>query len=82
MLERTDCEVFHAPFDVALQSETIEGTKIVIPDLSIICDKSGLQENKYVGVPTIIFEIISPSNQSHYFVFKLNLYMQYGVKKY
>ncbi|WP_373558584.1 Uma2 family endonuclease [Bacillus sp. FJAT-45350] len=60
----------------------MDGTKIVIPDLSGICDKSGLNENRYVGVPTVIFEIISPSNQSHDLVFKLNLYMEYGVKEY
>ena len=82
LLEGTDCEVFHAPFDVELINEKIEGTKIIIPDLSVICDKSGLNENKYIGIPTMIFEIISPSNQSHDLVFKLNLYMQYGVKEY
>ena len=81
-LERKDCEVFHAPFDVELKSDKIEGTKIVVPDLSVICDKSGLTENKFVGVPTLIVEILSPSNQSHDLVFKLNLYMQYGVKEY
>lgn len=30
----------------------------------------------------MIIEISSPSNQSHDLVFKLNLYMQYGVKEY
>lgn len=82
LLEGKDCEVFHAPFDVELKNENMVGTKIVIPDLSVICDKTGLNEDKYVGVPTIIIEIISPSNQSHDLVFKLNLYMQYGVKEY
>ena len=82
ILEGTDCEVFHAPFDVELTNEDIEGTKIVIPDLSVIFDKSGLNETRYVGVPAMIIEIISPSNQSHDLVFKLNLYMQYGVKEY
>jgi Uma2 family endonuclease len=82
LLEGNDCEVFHAPFDIELKKDNLDGTKIVIPDLSVICDKSGLNESKYVGVPTLIIEIISPSNQSHDLVFKLNLYMQYGVKEY
>ena len=82
LLDGSECEVFHAPFDVELTREEMDGTKIVIPDLSVICDKSGLDEEKYVGVPTIIIEIVSPSNQSHDLVFKLNLYMQYGVKEY
>jgi Uma2 family endonuclease len=81
-LEGKDCEVFHAPFDVELSHENLDGNKIVIPDLSVICDKSGLMENKYVGVPALIVEILSPSNQAHDLVFKLNLYMQYGVKEY
>ncbi|ETI66563.1 Uma2 family endonuclease [Neobacillus vireti] len=81
-LEGKTCEVFHAPFDIELHRENMEGNKIIIPDLSVIGDKSGLTENRYVGVPSIIMEILSPSNQSHDLVFKLNLYMQYGVKEY
>lgn len=81
-LEGKECEVFHAPFDVELYNENIDGKKIVIPDLSVICDKNGLLENRFVGVPNLIIEILSPSNQSHDLVFKLNLYMQYGVKEY
>lgn len=82
LLEGSDCEVFHAPYDIDLKNDEMEGDKIVVPDLSVICDKSGLTENKYTGVPTVIFEIVSPSNQAHDLVFKLNLYMQYGVKEY
>ena len=35
-----------------------------------------------VGVLDVMIEIISPSNQSHDLVTKLNIYMQYGVKEY
>ena len=73
LLEGKECEVFHALFDVELKKEGVEGTKIVVPDLSVICDKSGLNDQRYVGVPAIIIEIISPSNQSHDLVTKLNL---------
>ncbi|PLR89083.1 Uma2 family endonuclease [Bacillus sp. T33-2] len=81
-LEDKDCEVFHAPYDVELRREDLEGTKIVVPDISVICDEDGIEENKYVGIPSLIIEIVSPSNQSHDLVHKLNLYMQYGVKEY
>lgn len=81
-LEGKNCEVFHAPTDIELHREDIEGTKIVIPDLSVICGTNGFTENKFVGVPTLIVEILSPSNQSHDLVIKMNLYMQYGVKEY
>jgi Uma2 family endonuclease len=76
------CEVFVAPYDIELKSEKIEGNKIVIPDISVICDKNGFTETKYIGVPHLIVEILSPSNQSHDLVTKLNLYMKYGVKEY
>src|SRR5699024_3439587 len=49
-LEGKSCEVFAAPYDIELENEAIEGTKIVIPDISIICDKSGFTDARYVGV--------------------------------
>lgn len=82
ILEGTNCEVFHAPFDILLKNDEIEGEKLVIPDLSVICDKSGFTDNKYIGVPSLIIEILSPSNQSHDLVTKLNIYMKYGVNEY
>lgn len=81
-LKGKQCQVFSAPFDIRLYKEGLQGEKIVIPDISVICDKAGLGENYYKGVPDLIVEILSPSNQSHDLVFKLNLYMQYGVKEY
>lgn len=82
VLDGKVCEVFHAPFDILLKNDDIEGEKLVIPDLSVICDKSGFTDNKYIGVPSLIIEILSPSNQSHDLVTKLNIYMKYGVKEY
>ena len=35
-----------------------------------------------MGAPELIIEILSPSNQAHDLVFKMNLYMQAGVKEY
>lgn len=55
---------------------------IFIPDLSVICDSEGLEENMFVGVPEITVEILSPSNQSHDLVTKMEAYMKYGVKEY
>ena len=86
-LEGKECEVFPAPFDIELrkaddQEKPSDTPKVVIPDLTVICDKTTLDDNKYVGVPELIIEILSPSNQAHDLVIKLNLYMQYGVKEY
>ncbi|MUK89028.1 Uma2 family endonuclease [Ornithinibacillus sp. L9] len=81
-LEYSDCEVFAAPYDIQLYRDDLDDVKIFIPDLSVICDKSGLVENKYVGVPKLIIEILSPSNQSHDLVVKMEAYMKYGVEEY
>lgn len=81
-LQETPCEVFSAPFDVELKRDESGESHVVIPDLSVICDKTGLTEQKYIGVPTVIMEILSPSNQAHDLVTKLNLYMRVGVQEY
>jgi Uma2 family endonuclease len=69
-LDGESCEVFHAPFDIELKRERMEGMKIVIPDLSVIYEKSGFTEARYIGVPNLIVEILNPSNQSHDLVTK------------
>jgi Uma2 family endonuclease len=81
-LDGKSCEVFHAPFDIELNKDRIEGTKIVIPDFTVICDKSEFTETRYIGVPNLIIEILSPSNQSHDLITKLNIYVNYGVQEY
>jgi Uma2 family endonuclease len=82
LLEGKDCEVLAAPYDIELVDEENDEKKIIIPDLSIICDKTGFTEQKYIGVPELIIEIISPSNQSHDLIFKTNLYQKFCVKEY
>lgn len=80
--KRKQCEVFHAPFDVKLKNSKEENISKVIPDIAVICDKTGLNDKNYIGVPTLIVEILSPSNQSHDFITKINLYQRFGVKEY
>ena len=81
LLAGKECEVMAAPYDIVLSDKENE-EKVVIPDLSVICDPSGFDENRYVGIPDMIIEIVSPSNQAHDIVFKLNLYQKYKVKEY
>lgn len=76
------CKVFHAPFDIVLKNDKIKHPRKVIPDISIICDKNGLNDKNYIGVPNLIVEILSPSNASYDEVIKLNLYMKFGVTEY
>ncbi|RWR12845.1 Uma2 family endonuclease [Siminovitchia fortis] len=81
-LDGKTCELFYAPYDIELNSKKMEGTRVVIPDITVICDPSGFTDARYVGVPDLIVEILSPTNQSLDLVTKLNLYMDYGVKEY
>ena len=77
-----ECKPFIAPFDIVLKNQQEQYPKKVIPDISIICDKTGLSDVNYTGVPTLIVEILSPSNESHDLVTKMNLYQQFGVNEY
>jgi Uma2 family endonuclease len=76
------CEAVISPLDVWLKNEEKALNVKVHPDLMVICDKAGLRESAYYGVPILIIEIISPSNQSHDRIRKYNTYMEFGVKEY
>jgi len=76
------CTPYFAPFDVTLKNEKEKSTSKVQPDLMVICDKSGLEEKGYTGVPSLIIEVISPNNSSHDYTVKFNLYMRFGVYEY
>ncbi|MCM3584773.1 Uma2 family endonuclease [Mesobacillus maritimus] len=81
-LDGGNCQVFSAPYDIHLYRDDLDETNIFIPDLSVICDAGGLEENRFVGVPELIVEILSPSNQSHDLITKMEAYMKYGVREY
>ncbi|MGM9978977.1 MAG: Uma2 family endonuclease [Clostridium sp.] len=79
------CEVYVAPFDVILKTEdeeAINSKSVVQPDISVICDKNKLTDSGCTGSPDMIIEIVSPSNSSHDYITKLNLYQKYKVKEY
>ena len=82
LLNGKECEVLAAPYNIELVDEKNEEKTVIIPDLSIICDRTGFTEQKYIGTPEVIIEIISPSNQSHDLIFKTNLYQKYRIKEY
>ncbi|WP_019907722.1 Uma2 family endonuclease [Thermoanaerobacter indiensis] len=80
-----ECEVYVAPFDVRLidKDETEENCKNVVqPDISVICDKSKLDDKGLKGAPDFIIEVVSPSNASIDYVKKLYLYEKFKVKEY
>jgi Uma2 family endonuclease len=76
-----DCKPYIAPFDVILEDGN-EEVKRVQPDISVICGHNLINENQFKGVPSLIVEVVSPSNASNDYVKKLNLYMRFGVEEY
>lgn len=73
------CRVYPAPFAVKLSEDR---RTIVEPDISVICDRNKLTDRGCAGAPDWIIEIVSPSNSSHDYVLKLNLYADAGVREY
>nr|WP_309298699.1 Uma2 family endonuclease [Alicyclobacillus hesperidum] len=45
-LQGKHCEVFSEPFDVELHQDEITRNKVVIPDIIVIRDKTGLTDQK------------------------------------
>jgi Uma2 family endonuclease len=79
------CQVFHAPFDVCLFGLGEQERTVVQPDISIVCDnsKNKLENGKRCnGAPEFIVEILSPSTSTHDWFYKLNKYLQAGVREY
>ncbi len=73
------CKVYPAPFAVRLFDDN---TTVVEPDISVICDPGRLTHRGCSGAPDWIIEITSPSNSSHDYIRKLNLYNDAGVREY
>lgn len=55
---------------------------ILVPDISIICDNSKFTNQRYNSAPTLVIEILSPSNQYNDTFVKLNKYEVSGVAEY
>ena len=78
-----DCRPMLAPFDITLK-RNLENINVVQPDLMVICDlEEHLNEKDYyMGIPTLVVEIISESTRSKDMIKKLDLYMSTGIKEY
>lgn len=78
--QKGPCKVYPAPFAVKLFED--DNKTVVEPDISVICDPDKLTDQGCTGAPDWIIEIVSPSNSSHDYIRKLNLYADAGVKEY
>ncbi|MBP1760015.1 MAG: hypothetical protein H6Q63_932 [Firmicutes bacterium] len=80
------CPIYPAPFCVRLpqgdEKNNREVKNVVEPDISIICEKSKIDDKGCNGAPDMVIEIISPSSIKTDRVVKFNLYEKAGVKEY
>lgn len=85
-LEGKKCEAFAAPFDVRLfedENDSLDEVDTVVqPDISVVCDRSRLDERGYRGSPEMVIEILSPASKRMDRLIKLNLYQRAKVKEY
>ena len=73
------CEPYMAPFAVYLDEKT---NTYVEPDISVICDKSKLDDRGCNGAPDWIIEIVSPGSRRMDYYTKLFKYRTAGVREY
>ncbi len=74
-----ECEVLAAPFAVFLNKDDIN---YVEPDISVICDRSKLDDKGCHGTPDWIIEIVSPGSKPRDYMTKLFKYRAAGVREY
>jgi len=78
--KKGSCEVFTAPFAVFLNANN---KTYVEPDISVICDKTKLENEKgCMGAPDWIIEIVSQSTKRMDYGLKLFKYCNSGVREY
>lgn len=73
------CKIYPAPFAVYLDEPT---NTYVEPDISVICDKSKLNDRGCNGAPDWIIEIVSPDSRCMDYAIKLFRYHSAGVREY
>jgi Uma2 family endonuclease len=79
------CEPFTSPFDVTLhKGEKKENNiNVVQPDILVICDQENInEEDRYMGTPDLVIEVLSKTNKNHDIIRKLELYRTTGIKEY
>lgn len=84
-LEKKQCEVYSAPFDVRLPRKSKEDKDIITvlqPDICVICDSTKLDDRGCIGAPDIVVEILSPGNNSKELKNKYEIYEESGVSEY
>lgn len=82
--QASSCRVYYAPFDIHCFKKDIKDPDVLQPDLMVICDILGnvTEKGRYMGTPTLVIEILSPSTNKRDMIDKLNSYCLSGVQEY
>ncbi|MDR0531671.1 MAG: Uma2 family endonuclease [Oscillospiraceae bacterium] len=76
------CEAYQA-IDVRLfPQESGDDDIVPIPDISVVCDPSQVDQHACNGAPTLVIEILSPSTAGRDFGDKKDCYKKAGVQEY
>ena len=76
------CQPFLSPFDVILK-RSISSISYVQPDLLVVCDPENRNDkDRYLGIPSLVVEILSISTRTKDAITKLKLYMATGIEEY
>lgn len=78
--KKRECEVLTEGLEVYLNADNSE--EFVIPDISVVCDKSRFIRRGYQGPPELIVEVMSASTAKKDKGVKFSLYEKSGVKEY
>jgi Uma2 family endonuclease len=82
-LKGKPCKVYPAPFGVRLFPREDKGDDTYFePDITVVCDPSKLDDQGCRGAPDLVVEISSPSTAKYDVFYKLNKYLQAGVREY
>jgi len=83
-LEGKSCgEVLMSPLDVVLFKKCKKKSQNVFqPDVFVVCDPKKISKKRIYGAPDLVFEIVDEATTENDYIYKFNMYMQYGVKEY
>lgn len=85
-LEGKQCKVYAAPFAVRLFEEKDDAPDnvqtVFEPDITVVCDRSKLDDHGCKGAPDLVIEVLSPSTARHDRLVKLGEYQRAGVREY
>lgn len=72
------CRVYSSNCAVYLENSK----DYVLPDVTVVCDKSKRTSKGCAGAPDMVVEVVSPTSTLRDYYLKNNLYMESGVREY